>query len=180
MAMCNVILHYFQFFMYRNASGACLQYVCTVRKSQERKCCQYSETKTKSTLQTHTKKMPSESGKTDSLFVGVDSLWHTCQYLTIPKHLIICNYKLITWWWRCGVERIFVFLQTLPLHVCVLNMAWLWKLTSIIFSLQSVVTRQFHLILFESAFQIWDVNLNESRLLMTYHFHSLHPNQSFP
>lgn len=33
---------------------------------------------------------------------------------------------------------------------------------------------------FESAIQIWDVNLNESRRLMTFLFHSPHPNRPFP
>lgn len=33
---------------------------------------------------------------------------------------------------------------------------------------------------FESAIQIWDVNVNEPRVLMTSHFHLPHPNQPFP
>lgn len=32
----------------------------------------------------------------------------------------------------------------------------------------------------ESAIQIWDANVNEPCVLMTSHFHSPHPNQSFP
>lgn len=71
-------------------------------------------------------------------------------------------------------------------HICmcvclrVLTTACLWKLTGIIYSPQSVVTRRFSFDSSESDIQIWDANVNEPRVLMTSHFHLPHPNQPFP
>lgn len=81
---------------------------------------------------------------------------------------------------------LFVCLQSSRLRVCafvcvcVLTTACLWKLTGIIYSPQSVVTRRFSFDSSESDIQIWHANVNEPRVLMTSHFHLPHPNQPFP